>query len=920
MKKISLKLRIILFVFLVSTIPLGLFLLISIDQSSKAMVDIIAKRLQGESRLVARSIEGFITQRVLELQVISQADVLEQESANRIGRYLKEIRKEDKWITAFYVVSLSGRVIASTDENLHGGSFFDLYPTAKELFNKSKEAEQDDVFISEATEFVDGAGLLMMTPITDDDNIDVIKVLVARVDFVGIVELLNLLDTQILGKNKASVIDANGAVIASAGDVYGAARVSQRVSVNPKVLEHVFSESGFGYLFYTNDLGDELVTGYAALSGFGVNKAISWRVIESLRLEDVTLSVNRVRNTTIFVGLVLSLFSISIAYVFSRNISRSLREASSHAEQIGRGDFSRSLSFSLGGELGMLATAFNTMAARLNNTQEMLREKNDELVLTAENLRDREQNLEVTLNSIGDAVVTTDAHGLITRMNPVAEQLTGWSLHEAKGRPVKAVMPIVNASTREVIANPVEKVLATGEVVFLSNHTTLISKNGNEYQIADSAAPIRNGNDTIQGMVLVFNDVTESYRLRHEKDLALASIRLSEERFLLVAKATNDVIWDWDFVSNTVWWNDSMQNVFGHALDELEPGAESWTNRIHAEDSQRVIAGIHRVIDGGGYHWSDEYRFRRVDGSYAQILDRGYVIRNAKGEPTRMIGAMMDVSERKKNEKELENHRRHLQELVEEKTHELIRANERLQEMDRLKSLFIASISHELRTPLNSIIGFSSIMKRGVYGELNQKYKDYISRVNRSGQHLLSLVTDIIDISKIESGHVEVELSDFFIDELIFNAVEDIRRQAEEKGLSLSTDVPRGILLHTDRTRLLECLLNFLSNALKYSEEGVICVTVEDKDPDLLLTVSDTGVGMSEQDLTRLFEAFERFESHLRVKAGGTGLGLYLTKKIATELLQGEVGARSVLGEGSAFWIRIPKTLAATSETGGVFA
>ncbi|MCU7849855.1 MAG: transporter substrate-binding domain-containing protein [Candidatus Thiodiazotropha sp. (ex Lucinoma kastoroae)] len=242
---------------------------------------------------------------------------------------------------------------------------------------------------------------------------------------------------------------------------------------------------------------------------------------------------------------------------------------------------------------------------------------------------------------------------------------------------------------------------------------------------------------------------------------------------------------------------------------------------------------------------------------------------------------------------------------------ELQKANIKLKELDRLKSMFIASISHELRTPLNSIIGFSGIMKRGAYSELDDKYQDYITRINRSGLHLLALITDIIDISKLESGRIDIIVSDFELDEMVFEAVDSIRQQVENKGMSLETGVSKGISMHTDRTRLLQCLLNFLSNAMKFSEHGTIYVMAKEQPENILLSVRDTGIGISEKDCLRLFEAFERIDSHLRVKAGGTGLGLYLTKKIATELLQGEVGLETRLGKGSTFWISVPKMLAA---------
>ena len=236
-------------------------------------------------------------------------------------------------------------------------------------------------------------------------------------------------------------------------------------------------------------------------------------------------------------------------------------------------------------------------------------------------------------------------------------------------------------------------------------------------------------------------------------------------------------------------------------------------------------------------------------------------------------------------------------------------ANTKLKELDQMKSMFIASISHELRTPLNSIIGFSSMMVDGSFGVLNEKYQDYSTRINNSGQHLLALITDIIDISKIEAGRVDIVLGDFELEDIVSEAVEELGQQIKGKGLSLEVNVPQNVAMHTDKRRLYQCLLNMLSNAMKYTEHGGIILTAEEQEDEVLMTIHDSGIGISEVDLPRLFEAFERMKSHLQVKAGGTGLGLYLTRKIVTELLQGEVGVESKLGEGSRFWIRVPKII-----------
>lgn len=234
-------------------------------------------------------------------------------------------------------------------------------------------------------------------------------------------------------------------------------------------------------------------------------------------------------------------------------------------------------------------------------------------------------------------------------------------------------------------------------------------------------------------------------------------------------------------------------------------------------------------------------------------------------------------------------------------------ANVRLQELDQLKSMFIASMSHELRTPLNSIIGFTGIILQGMSGDLTEDQKDQLGRVYRSAKHLLALISDVIDISKVEAGRVELYGEDFTLSELIDEAIESIRPQLEEKKLACEIDVPQGISMHTDRRRLLQCVLNYFSNAVKYTETGKVAVSVVDCDDSVEISVSDTGIGIPEEELGKVFMPFERIDSHLKVRTPGTGLGLYLTKKLVVEMFHGSVSVKSRPGEGSTFTMVVEK-------------
>ncbi len=237
---------------------------------------------------------------------------------------------------------------------------------------------------------------------------------------------------------------------------------------------------------------------------------------------------------------------------------------------------------------------------------------------------------------------------------------------------------------------------------------------------------------------------------------------------------------------------------------------------------------------------------------------------------------------------------------------ELAEANTKLQDLDRMKSMFIASMSHELRTPLNSIIGFTGLILQGISGKADEDAKKDLQIVYNSSKHLLNLINDVIDISKIEAERLEVNFEEIKLDEVLKEAITIISKDAEEKELEIKTDFPDGLTIISDRKRLLQCVLNLLSNAVKFTEKGAIELRALKNANILELSVRDTGIGIKKEDIPKLFKSFIRLDSPLKEITLDTGLGLYLTKKIMNSVFNGDIRAESNYGKGSAFTLVIP--------------
>ncbi|MBS3954951.1 MAG: response regulator [Methylomicrobium sp.] len=305
-----------------------------------------------------------------------------------------------------------------------------------------------------------------------------------------------------------------------------------------------------------------------------------------------------------------------------------------------------------------------------------------------------------------------------------------------------------------------------------------------------------------------------------------------------------------------------------------------------------------------GKTWKGEFINKRKDGTeyveYAIIIP----IRDAGGSITHYAALKEDISDKKRLNEELDQHRHHLEALVKQRTLELETAWALADAANRAKSSFLANMSHEIRTPMNAIIGMTYLLRRsGMTADQNER----LNKIDSATQHLLSIINDILDISKIEAGHMQLEAVDFSLNVVLDNIYSMIADKARAKGLSIRFDcdqVPKW--LRGDPTRLRQSLLNYADNAVKFTEAGEICLRVsvlEESNEGLLIRFEfqDSGVGIAEEKLAILFEAFTQADASTTRKFGGTGLGLAITKRLAN-MMGGDAGVSSVLGKGSTFW------------------
>ncbi len=502
----------------------------------------------------------------------------------------------------------------------------------------------------------------------------------------------------------------------------------------------------------------------------------------------------------------------------------------------------------------------------------------EKLALAEEKLRRSAEDKYCNLfNNANDAIITTDNEDIVTSWNCSAQKIFGWAEKEAMGKKLSQLIVPSDLQTegKNIIQNTSDGKSASDV------ETLLLHKDGTKINVSLTTSPLLDANQNITGLSFILRDITERKRIDEV-------IKESEERFRSVAQSANDAIVTANQKDDIIFWNTGAEKMFGYGSDEILGKQLSLLMPLHYREAHKIAmerflsTGIPKVMGK-----TVELVGQRKDGSEFPVDISLSTWK--KGGDTFYNGIIRDISERKRAEK-------------------INQENKVLIQSSKTKNEFCSTMSHELRTPLNAVIGFSELLKQKAPGELNEKQMHYIDNILASSKNLLSLINGILDISKVESRKVELNIEKMPVTEMINDALVLVKEKATKQNIILKQEFdPKLDFIEADPERFKQVLFNLLNNAVKFSkkEGGTVTLTTKKEGDMARFSVTDTGIGIKEDDMRKLFKTFEQLDSSSTREFGGTGLGLAISKKLI-ELHGGQIYVKSKLGEGSKFTFMLP--------------
>ncbi|MDH5570176.1 MAG: PAS domain-containing protein [Gammaproteobacteria bacterium] len=561
-----------------------------------------------------------------------------------------------------------------------------------------------------------------------------------------------------------------------------------------------------------------------------------------------------------------------------------IRSITTGIKQFSDGDFDSRIALTGRDEFSRISSGFDVMASKLQTQNQSLINLTHELSTQHKELLHQEQDLRITLNSIGDAVIATNSEGLITRMNPVAQTLTGWNINDAKDKPITSVFNIINASTRETIENPIEKVIQTGQTVYLSNNTTLISRNGNEYHISDSAAPIRNEDNTIQGMVLIFNNITEQYRLRQaaiKSELILSSIMDNSPAIIYVKNSEGVFTYiNQQFLSV---FHLKRDDVIGKKLHDLFP--REIADEMQAND---------RTVLSSGETLEKEELAPQDDGVHAYTSIK-FPLMDETGNIYAVCGISTDITLRKQQE-------------------QLLRRSNKMDALGKLTG----GIAHDYNNMLGIIIGYSELLKE-ILPNTSEAY-NFAHEILHASQRGANLTRKLLTFSRPQHHKNQpLDLNDLLLDR------RDMLAKVLTARIKLDMKLDNNLWpIWINSGDLEDAIVNISINAMHAMENGGH-FTIETKNKHVLSTdasqlqieqgdyiqidFTDTGIGMDKEIQEKIFDPFFTSKGDL-----GAGLGLSQVYGLV-QSNGGAIKVYSEAGHGTRITIYLPRYLYEEDDT-----
>jgi PAS domain S-box-containing protein len=512
-----------------------------------------------------------------------------------------------------------------------------------------------------------------------------------------------------------------------------------------------------------------------------------------------------------------------------------------------------------------------------------------------------------TLNladSAADAILTKSLDGTVRSWNPAAERLFGYRAEEIIGKASRQLVPLQRHAEEAMILEGISNGLPVAGF-----ETERLAKDGSLLQLSLAVSPIRDRHGTVFGASSIMRDISE----RKQAENALSA---SEQRYRFLSETMPQIIWSATPEGNLCYFNQRWYDYTGMTFEQSMNNG--WEHAIHPEDVDNAVDRW-KHAHTSGCEFEAELRIKRVtDGAYRWHLDRASPLRDPDGIILQWVGTCTDVDDHRMAIEERTRAHATLEQRVSERTIELRGARLDAEEANNAKSEFLANMSHEIRTPLNAVIGLSYLLEQTT---LSEDQRQFLSKIQLAGRSLLSVVNNVLDLSKIEAREMSLEDESFDLPELVLEVSKMLTPQATAKGIELivhpAPDLPN--LAFGDVTRLRQILINLLNNAIKFTDAGHVelmafCTDRGTERVRLRCEVRDTGIGIEPGAIERLFLPFIQADASTTRRFGGTGLGLSIAHRLV-ELMGGEIDVTSTLGLGSTFWFEVPLRIGQSDAT-----